>query len=319
MFQLMKQHSQPLHAGAGQQGHRHAEGPLPQGLRDDRRDGGADKTMTICYALGWTQHSVGSQNIRTMAMVQLLLGNMGMAGGGMNALRGHPTSRASPTCACIRPSAARLPDGADRRRQDARCLPGGARAEGPAAEPDELPQNFPKWFSSLMKAWYGNAATKDNDFCYDWLPKKDAATTCWRSSNACTRARWTVSSARASTPGGGAEQAQGRRGAGQAQSTWSSSTRWSPTPRNSGSPRRVQRGRSRQDPDRGVPVAVQPVRRGRRARWSNSGRVVQWHWQAAEAVRAIASDTEVVARLFQKLKAMYAEGDGGAFPSLSST
>src|SRR5438046_7688728 len=48
-----------------------------------------DRTMTIMYALGWTQHSVGAQMIRTAAMVQLLLGNIGMVGGGMNALRGH--------------------------------------------------------------------------------------------------------------------------------------------------------------------------------------------------------------------------------------
>src|SRR5690606_39517505 len=48
-----------------------------------------DKVMTILYALGWTQHTVGSQNIRTMAMIQLLLGNMGRPGGGVNALRGH--------------------------------------------------------------------------------------------------------------------------------------------------------------------------------------------------------------------------------------
>src|SRR5512146_1355207 len=48
-----------------------------------------DRTMTSLYALGWTQHSVGSQNIRTMAMIQLLLGNVGMSGGGVNALRGH--------------------------------------------------------------------------------------------------------------------------------------------------------------------------------------------------------------------------------------
>jgi formate dehydrogenase major subunit len=45
--------------------------------------------MTSMYALGWTQHSKGSQNIRTMAMIQLLLANIGMRGGGMNALRGH--------------------------------------------------------------------------------------------------------------------------------------------------------------------------------------------------------------------------------------
>ena len=49
----------------------------------------ADKTASFLYATGWTQHSVGAQNIRTMAMIQLLLGNMGMAGGGVNALRGH--------------------------------------------------------------------------------------------------------------------------------------------------------------------------------------------------------------------------------------
>lgn len=48
-----------------------------------------DKTTSFLYALGWTQHTVGAQNIRTMAMIQLLLGNMGMAGGGVNALRGH--------------------------------------------------------------------------------------------------------------------------------------------------------------------------------------------------------------------------------------
>jgi formate dehydrogenase major subunit len=48
-----------------------------------------DRAMTIMYALGWTQHSIGSQMIRTGAMVQLLLGNIGVAGGGMNALRGH--------------------------------------------------------------------------------------------------------------------------------------------------------------------------------------------------------------------------------------
>ena len=48
-----------------------------------------DKALTSMYALGWTQHSVGSQNIRAMAMMQLLLGNIGVAGGGMNALRGH--------------------------------------------------------------------------------------------------------------------------------------------------------------------------------------------------------------------------------------
>lgn len=53
----------------------------------------ADKTASFLYAPGWTQHSVGAQNIRTMAMIQLLLGNMGMAGGGVNSCAATPTSR----------------------------------------------------------------------------------------------------------------------------------------------------------------------------------------------------------------------------------
>ena len=63
---------------------------FPQGLRADAGTAAPGKTLAIQYALGWTQHTVGSQNIRMMAMIQLMLGNVeGMAGGGVNALRGH--------------------------------------------------------------------------------------------------------------------------------------------------------------------------------------------------------------------------------------
>lgn len=61
-----------------------------------------DKTASFLYALGWTQHSVGAQNIRTMAMIQLLLGNMGMAGGGVNALRGHSNIQGLTDWGCCR-------------------------------------------------------------------------------------------------------------------------------------------------------------------------------------------------------------------------
>lgn len=60
----------------------------------------ADRSMTIMYALGWTQHSLGTQMIRTGAMLQLLLGNIGVSGGGMNALRGHSNIQASRTWGC---------------------------------------------------------------------------------------------------------------------------------------------------------------------------------------------------------------------------
>src|SRR5262245_41339963 len=134
-----------------------------------------DRVMTIMYALGWTQHSVGSQNIRGMAMIQLLLGNMGRAGGGVNALRGHANVQGI-TDMClyseVLPGYLGAPTDADptrevylQKRTPKALRPGSMN----------FPQNFPKWHTSLMKAWYGNAATKENDFAYDWLPKKDGA------------------------------------------------------------------------------------------------------------------------------------------------
>jgi len=134
-----------------------------------------DKVMTIMYALGWTQHSVGSQNIRTMAMIQLLLGNMGRAGGGVNALRGHANVQGI-TDMClyseVLPGYMGAPTDADATRE------GYLKAKTlMPLRPNQMSywQNFPKFHTSLMKAFYGAAATKENDFAYDWLPKKDTA------------------------------------------------------------------------------------------------------------------------------------------------
>lgn len=134
-----------------------------------------DKVMTICYALGWTQHTVGSQNIRAMAMIQLLLGNMGRAGGGVNALRGHANVQGiTDMCAYseVLPGYLGAPTDGDVDRETYLK----ARTPKPL-RPNQMnfPQNFPKWHTSLMKAWYGTAATKENDFAYDWLPKRDGA------------------------------------------------------------------------------------------------------------------------------------------------
>ena len=134
-----------------------------------------DRVMTILYALGWTQHSVGSQNIRTMAMIQLLLGNMGRAGGGVNALRGHSNVQGiTDMCAYseVLPGYVGAPTDADetydkylKTRTPAPLRPGSMN----------FPANFPKWSVSLQKAWYGDAATKENGFGFDFLPKRDGA------------------------------------------------------------------------------------------------------------------------------------------------
>ena len=127
--------------------------------------------MTSLYALGWTQHSVGSQNIRAMAMVQLLLGNIGMPGGGMNALRGHSNIQGLTDLGLLSnalPGYLTLPTrgGADYKTYiEKRTLK--------PLRPGQMSywQNYPKFHVSLMKAWYGPAATKENDWAYDFLPK----------------------------------------------------------------------------------------------------------------------------------------------------
>jgi len=133
-----------------------------------------DKTSTILYALGWTQHSVGSQNIRTMAMIQLLLGNMGRPGGGVNALRGHANVQGITDMNAyseVLSGYLSAPTDADKDR--ATYL---AARTGKPLRPNQMAftQNFPKWHTSLMKSYYGAAATPENDFAYDWIPKRDA-------------------------------------------------------------------------------------------------------------------------------------------------
>jgi formate dehydrogenase major subunit len=132
-----------------------------------------NRVMTCLYALGWTQHSVGSQNIRGVANLQLLLGNMGMPGGGVNALRGHSNIQGLTDLGVMShllPGYLGLPleTEPDLKTYLEKRTPKPLR-------PGQMNylQNYPKFFVSLLKAWYGPAATKENDFAYDWLPKND--------------------------------------------------------------------------------------------------------------------------------------------------
>jgi len=129
---------------------------------------------TIMYAMGWTQHTVGAQNIRTMCMIQLLLGNMGVAGGGVNALRGESNVQGSTDQGLlfhILPGYLNAPvDGwtdLDTCHQSGRPLT--------TAEPRSANwwQNTPKYMVSFLKSMYGDAGTPDNQFAYHWLPKRD--------------------------------------------------------------------------------------------------------------------------------------------------
>jgi formate dehydrogenase major subunit len=128
---------------------------------------GPDRTAAICYAVGWTQHSDGVQIIRSAAILQLLLGNMGRPGGGILALRGHASIQGStdiPTLYDILPGYLPMPffetDGVSLKKY----LEKHQSKTGWWA-------NFDKYIVSLLKSYYGSAATPQNDFGFDWLPR----------------------------------------------------------------------------------------------------------------------------------------------------
>ncbi len=128
---------------------------------------------TIMYAMGWTQHTVGVQNIRTMAMIQLLLGNMGIAGGGVNALRGESNVQGS-TDHCllwhIWPGYLKTPRASNTSLEayNKRWTP---KTNDPLSA--NWWGNYPKYSVSFLKSMFGENATPFNGFGYDWMPKAD--------------------------------------------------------------------------------------------------------------------------------------------------
>src|SRR5260370_9900007 len=141
-----------------------------------RKDGDMKKAGRIIYAVGWTQPTFGTQIIRTAAMIQLLLGNVGRAGGGVNALRGHSNIQGATDMAGIfdnLPGYLKVPVPADTNFSTyiTRITP-------KASKPKEWDSwnyysNTPKFAVSLLKAMFGDAAKKENDWAFHYLPKID--------------------------------------------------------------------------------------------------------------------------------------------------
>ncbi|MDD5604857.1 MAG: formate dehydrogenase-N subunit alpha, partial [Dehalococcoidales bacterium] len=147
--------------------------------------GKKDKAGTICYAMGATQHTYGVQNIRGYSLLQTLLGNMGVAGGGINALRGTSNVQGSTDMAALEHI---LPGYIDMPIEGDNDIDSFLRRVGkhPAATitpPTGLAgdtsanwwQNTRKYLVSLLKAWYGDAATPENEFGFNLLPKRNPA------------------------------------------------------------------------------------------------------------------------------------------------
>jgi formate dehydrogenase major subunit len=141
-----------------------------------RQDGDMKKVATILYAVGWTQHSYGTQMIRTAAMLQLLLGNVGRAGGGVNALRGHANIQGATDMGGIFdiwPGYLKVPN-----PNDVDLKTYLERVTPKVSKPDPWDSfnywsNTPKFVVSFMKAMFGDAATKENDWAFHYMPKVD--------------------------------------------------------------------------------------------------------------------------------------------------
>jgi len=132
----------------------------------------ANKAGTVLYAMGWTQHTVGVQNIRAMAIIQDLLGNMGIAGGGVNALRGESNVQGSTDAGLlfhIWPGYLPTP------RASLATLEDYNKTTPSTKDPRSVNwwKNRPKYIVSYLKSMFGEKATKENDFGYSWMPKLD--------------------------------------------------------------------------------------------------------------------------------------------------
>ena len=127
---------------------------------------GRDRTTAFAYAVGWTQHTVGVQYIRTAAILQTLLGNIGRPGGGILALRGHASIQGStdiPTLFDLLPGYIPMPHAHEHESLDD-FITADAGVRG-------FWGNMKSYTVSLLKAWWGDAATADNDYCFDYLPR----------------------------------------------------------------------------------------------------------------------------------------------------
>jgi formate dehydrogenase major subunit len=131
------------------------------------QNSGRERTSAFVYAVGWTQHTSGAQMIRTASILQLLLGNIGRPGGGIMAMRGHASIQGStdvPTLYDLLPGYLHMPRGREHELTLEEYIDSGGADKG-------WWSHFPKYIVSLLKAWYGDAATEENDYAFARLPK----------------------------------------------------------------------------------------------------------------------------------------------------
>jgi formate dehydrogenase major subunit len=261
---------------------------------------GRERTSVIVYALGWTQHTTGVQMIRTAGILQLLLGNMGRPGGGIMAMRGHSTIQGSTDLATLYDV---LPGYLPQPAADVEheTLDSYVEHEG---LPTGYWANFRKFIVSLLKAWYGAAATPDNHFCFSWLPRVDADYSQLAYFDRMARGEVKGYFLFGQNPGGGGPNA-GLHRAGLRNLDWlvvldwfeiESAVFWKSDP-NGPAPAEVKTEVFF------IPAAAAPEKEGS---LTNTQRMLQWHDKAADPLGDSRSDAWFLYNLGRRLKALYA-------------
>jgi formate dehydrogenase major subunit len=288
--------------------------------------GNAERVGTITYALGWTQHSTGVQMIRAAAMLQLLLGNVGRPGGGVNALRGHSNIQGATDIAGtfeILPGYLKTPAGPLATLKDYLENATPTTLNKQAWGSMNYWSNYPKFMVSLLKAAYGKAATRENDWGYSWLPKVDGNYSWMFIFDDMYRG----SSTRAGGPEPGPEGliAFGMNPVGLGPNSkkmvaalsklkWlvvaenveaETATFWKAPPEYDGPapsaiPTEVYQ----------LPAADFAEKDGT---FTNSARWMQWKWKALDPPGQARTDQEILARIFLAVRDLYVK-DGGALP-----
>ncbi len=270
------------------------------------------KAGTIMYAMGWTQHTVGTQNIRTMAIIQLLLGNMGVAGGGVNALRGESNVQGS-TDHCllfhILPGYLKTPRASQSTLAvyNQQCTP---KTNDPLSA--NWWGNYPKYSVSLLKSFFGKNATRENDFGYAWLPKlDDGKAYSWLDLfDAMYRDEFTGFFAWGQNPAGSGANANKNRDA-MAKLDWMVNVNLFDNETGS-----FWKGPG-MDPKKiktevfFLPCAASMEKEGS---ITNSGRWMQWRYKAADSPGLALPDGNMMVDLFKKVRWLYKRDKSAVFP-----
>ena len=271
------------------------------------------RAATILYALGWTQHSTGAETLRTGAMVQLLLGNMGIAGGGMNALRGHSNIQGLTDLGLLTnmlPGYLSLPGEAE-QEWDAYVA---KRALKPL-RPNQLSyySNSKKFLVSFMKAWWGDAATEENNWAYNYLPKLDKPYDMMQAFELMIQGKMTGYICQGFNILASAPDKQKTTEA-------LSKLKWlavmDPLQTETAEFWKPHGDFHKVDPSQiqtevfSLPTTCFAEERGSLV---SSSRVLQWHWQGAEGPGQTKSDLEIMSGIFLRMKKAY-QTEGGKFP-----